>query len=217
MTVLGIDTSSAAASAAVCRIENSGAATVLASCYANIEAVHSKTLMPMLENMLKTLFEEEPPIPIDKIAVSTGPGSFTGLRIALSAAKGLAFALDIPIAPVSTLYSLALNSISFNGIVCPVLNARRGQFYNALFRISDSTVTRLCPDRAIAGQELIQELKAYSEPVILSGDGAHLFDGFRTAPPLLQFQNAVSVCLASGEGKPIHEVMPDYLRPVRIG
>ncbi|MDR1754922.1 MAG: tRNA (adenosine(37)-N6)-threonylcarbamoyltransferase complex dimerization subunit type 1 TsaB [Eubacterium sp.] len=221
MIVLGIDSSSSAVSAAICDVSDG---KVLAGGYLNVKTVHSKTLMPMLESMLSAAEINLSDIGI--IAVAAGPGSFTGLRIGLSAAKGLGYALNKPIRAVSTLYSLAANLAGLNGIVCPVLDARRGQFYNALFRIENGKITRLCEDRAATGEEITWQLRdEYKmERIILNGDGAQILKGLATdqnieiAPPALQYQNAVSVCLSEeGEVKPANEIIPDYLRPVRFG
>jgi tRNA threonylcarbamoyladenosine biosynthesis protein TsaB len=175
--------------------------------------------MPLAENILKaaklTLND------IDVFAVTNGPGSFTGVRIAVSAVKGMAFALQKPVYAVSTLHSLAYNLVGHECIACCVMDARREQFYNALFRINvgcdalGAPVTRLTEDRAIGKDELEAELLNYEDDIIITvGDGAELFNSELCAPSAQRQQNAVSVCLAALEYKPItaKELMPLYLR-----
>ena len=104
-------------------------------------------------------------------AASVGPGSFTGVRIGAATIKGLAFDKETPCAGVSTLEALAYNLRDYNGLICPVMNARRQQVYTALFRSKDGILERLMPDSAIAIAELDQKLSAFEEPVRLCGDG----------------------------------------------
>lgn len=158
---------------------------------------HSETLLPMVEEILrrtKTSCED-----VALFAVSAGPGSFTGVRIGVATVKGLAFGKGKPCAAVSTLEALAENLVPMGGLLCPVMNARRGQVYNAIFKVCDGKLERLTPDRAIAISELENELLASDLPVTLCGDGAQLTkDAFSAkaaslAPRLLLEQNAVSV------------------------
>ena len=137
MNILAIDSSAKAASAAVVSEE-----AVLASFHLDVKLTHSQTLMPMCQQVLACagLTMED----IHGIAVSKGPGSFTGLRIGMAAVKGLAFAKNLPCVGVSTLKSLAYNLQGFEGIACAVMDARRNQVYNALFALRDGTVSRLC-------------------------------------------------------------------------
>ena len=216
MIILGLDSSAVAASCAVLQDGK-----VIASGFINTKITHSQTLMPLTESLLKAagLQLED----VDCFAVSVGPGSFTGLRIAVSAIKGMATALDKPVCGVSTLESLAYNLLGRNAIACPVMDARRGEVYNAIFEVNGDVVTRLTPDRAISLDELGEELAVFEETeVVLVGDGAELaythFDGAcEIAPEQIRFQNAVSVCLAainSEKSKFItaKELMPIYIR-----
>ena len=147
MKILALESSALAASVAVCEDEE-----LIAQSFQRTGLTHSATLMPMAEDMLKnaglTLAE------MDVIAVAVGPGSFTGLRIGVSAAKGLAWVLDKPCAPCSTLESMAWQVAHMEGELCPVMDARRKQVYNARFRSEGGAPIRLTPDRAIAMEEL---------------------------------------------------------------
>ncbi len=130
---------------------------------------HSETLLPLAEKMLKTngiTFSM-----IDEFAVTTGPGSFTGLRIGLAAIKGLAGSK--PVTPLSTLEVIA-KGVTENAVICAVMDARCNQFYNALFENKNGVLTRLTPDRAVGAEELYNELKNYKN-VVVAGDGANVF------------------------------------------
>jgi len=201
---LGLDSSAIAAS---CAVVEGG--RVLASGFVNMKITHSQTLMPLVESTLKcaglTLTD------IDGFAVSNGPGSFTGLRIAVSAVKGMAFATGKPVCGVSTLESLAYNLIGRDCVACCVMDARRGEVYNALFEVSGENIARLTEDRAISIEELQAELAQYSN-VISVGDGAHLVSAGNLAYEITRWQSAVSVCLASQDFTSAKELMPVYIR-----
>lgn len=180
---------------------------------------HSRTLLPMAESLLKNT--DRSLQDLDLIAVAHGPGSFTGLRIGLAAAKGLAWALEIPAVGVSTLEAMAYGGPSMEGsLLCCCMDARRQQVYNALFQIREGRPLRLCPDRAISIAELAQELG--EKTWILLGDGAELCyntmdrDKVRVhlAPEGLRLQSARGVGLAALEKTPgsAHELLPVYLR-----
>lgn len=217
MLVLGIDTSAVAASCAVCDMQENGCRVIMSGTI-NAKQTHSQTMLPMLESLLKgsALKLDD----IDRFAVSAGPGSFTGLRIGISAVKGMAFASNKPCAAVSTLEALAYNLMGRKGIACAVMDARCNQVYNALFRIDGESVTRLTADRALFLPDLAEEIKNYNEQIILVGDGAELTyriingENITIAPPMLRFQHGESVCLASRNYPDISakELMPGYLR-----
>lgn len=136
---------------------------------------HSENLLPMIESSLLRLSLSMNDIGL--FALSAGPGSFTGVRIGAATVKGLAFGKDKPCVAVSTLEALAYNLVGFEDrILCPVMNARRGQVYNALFEAQDGTLTRLTPDRALSVTELEAELRTIyaGREVMLSGDGYDL-------------------------------------------
>lgn len=216
MLVLGIDSSAITASCAVCEIgENE---KVIAGAKINNKITHSQTLVPIIEDMLKNA--DIKLSDIDLFAAANGPGSFTGLRIGVSAIKGMAFALGKKTVGVSTLEALAHNLIQTDCIACAVMDARCNQFYNALFRIKDAKTERLCDDRALFTEELYDELQKFSEKIIFVGDGAELamkkikLENTALAVPSQRFQSAESVCFAAASYEPIDAValMPSYLR-----
>ena len=188
---------------------------------------HSETLLPMIEELLRRFSLS--PSDIALYACTAGPGSFTGVRIGVSTIKGLAFATNTPCVGVSTLASLAHNLVGFGDstpvIVSPVMNARRSQVYNALFRISGTSVTRLTEDRAIAIADLEQQLLTYDEPIYLCGDGYDItmrdFTSLtpRETPIRLRAQSGYSTALVGlkeqslGHAVDDRTLVPVYLRP----
>ena len=220
MKILALETSAKSVSAAV--VENG---TILCSTYQNTGLTHSRTLMPLVDGMLRAAELEIGQMEL--IAVAHGPGSFTGLRIGVSAAKGLAWTLDVPCCGVSTLLAMAQNLRHMGGctIVC-AMDARRNQVYNAVFRVENGQLTRLSEDRAIALAELSEELKTDEGTKLIVGDGAKLCYNYltaqgiacRMAPPQLLMQNAAGVALAAeelaaaGETVSAHQLVPVYLR-----
>ena len=216
MLILALDSSASPASAAL--LEDG---KILSEFYINTKQTHSQTLMPMAEAVLrlsaKTLDD------VDCLAVSAGPGSFTGVRIGVSCVKGLAMARNIPCAGVSTLRAMAENARGMDGIVCAVMDARCGQVYNALFRVENGEIERLCADRALPISELYAECKAYGDKLLLVGDGAALchktFSAFgaRLLQPQQQFQRASGVALAAQEQLCAGQtVTPDALMPIYL-
>lgn len=177
MKILALDTTAAVASVALCDDE-----TLLGEITLNHGNTHSESLLPSIEFLLRRF--PLTPKEIDLFAVSQGPGSFTGVRIGISTIKGLAFGTDTPCIGVSTLEALALNLCDTDGLVCPVMNARRQQVYTALFQVYNGRTERLMPDSAIALTELDERLKAYSAPVRLCGDGYDLAKNGLTHPTL---------------------------------
>ncbi len=167
MLILAFETSAKAASAALME-----GGKLLAESYQNTGLTHSQTLMVMAEDALKQCGKTA--ADVQAVAVAQGPGSFTGVRIGVAAAKGLAWGKEIPCYGVSTLEAMAESLGAFCGIVCPVMDARRSQVYNALFRAENGVLSRITEDRAIALAELAEELKNYEEPVFLVGDGSTL-------------------------------------------
>ena len=140
---------------------------------------------------------------VDIFACDEGPGSFTGVRIGAATVKGLAFNKGKPCIGVSTLEALAYNLIGFEGIACPVMNARRGQVYNALFEVGNGSIKRLCEDRALSITELEEELSRFGATVYLSGDGYGItLDGFKNfkckhTPEPLRYQSGYSVAMCA--------------------
>ena len=162
MNVLGIDTCCMAATAAVITDDRLAAQVVQ-----NNKKTHSQKIMPMIDFMLR---EAEMTVgDIDCFAAAAGPGSFTGVRIGIATIKALAHAAGKPCAAVSTLHALAYNVADFGGIICPILDARRGQVYNALFK--GGSLDRITDDRALSAEELCDELEQMDESVIFVGDG----------------------------------------------
>ena len=218
MKILGIDTSANVASAAICEIGEKP--RVIASGSINTKLTHSQTLMPFIESLLSNSKTELSDI--DAFAVSVGPGSFTGLRIGVSAIKGMAYGLNKPCRAVSTLLGLAYNFTVTDCILCAVIDARCNQVYNALFEIKEGKVSRITGDRALFIDELLAELsEKYSDrKIILAGDGAELVFGktesknILLSPPTLRYQSGTGVCFASAECEDIEAaaLMPSYLR-----
>lgn len=211
MYMLSVDSSAVTASA--CLTEDGN---VIKSEFINKGLTHSETLLPMIENVMQGVSYNE----LGAIAVNAGPGSFTGVRIGIATVKGLAFPNNTPCISVSTLESIVYNFIDENCVVCSVMDARRMQFYNALFKVENGNVQRLCNDRAISIEDLREELKPYDN-VVIAGDGARLFfenaglDNITLADNEKVYQNAVGVSLAALNKEKIspNALLPVYLRP----
>ena len=164
MLVFGIDTCCMAATAALM-----SETVMLAQTVISHKKTHSQMMMPQIESMFS--LSEISPSDVDVFAVAVGPGSFTGVRIGVATAKAMAQAQNKPCVAVSTLEALAHTSSSFRGILCPILDARRNQVYNALFDCDGKTMTRKCNDRALTLSELLDELGALDNNIIFMGDG----------------------------------------------
>ena len=217
MLILALDSSAVVASVALCRDD-----TPLAAFTVKNGNTHSETLLPMVEAVLASAGCRV--ADIDLFACSTGPGSFTGVRIGAATLKGLAFGRECCCLGISTIEALAENLVPYEGLICPVMNARRGQVYNALFSCENGVLTRLCPDRAISVAEVEEELIALGRPFALCGDGVEEFARLakKTAPgaisPLLVDQCATSVAKVAlrrylaGERGNDADLSPTYLR-----
>ena len=164
MKILAFDSTSLTASVAVCEDER-----LLGEITLNNGNTHSETLLPMAEQLFRMLSITADDI--DIFAASSGPGSFTGVRIGVATVKGLAFGRNKPCVGISTLEALAYNLRAYKGIICPVMNARRGQVYTAIFESDGKEIKRLSEDMAIAATELDLKLFALSSDVYLVGDG----------------------------------------------
>jgi len=184
---------------------------------------HSRTLLKMAEDMLTNC--DLKVADLDYIAVSHGPGSFTGLRIGLAAAKGLSWGAEIPCVGVSTLEAMAHFASCMDGVLVCCMDARRDQVYNTLFSCENGVLTRLTEDRAISIEELEEELAEIEKPKILVGDGANLCYNMlkdrmnlRLAPQHLRQQRASGTALAAlksiqkGEITSVETLAPNYLR-----
>ncbi len=167
MKILAFETSAKAVSVALQEDQK-----LLAECYQNTGLTHSQTLMVMAQDLLKQCGLAA--CDVDALAVAQGPGSFTGVRIGVAAAKGFAWGLELPLVGVSTLEAMAEALGAWQGYVCPVMDARRSQVYNALFRVERGCPERMVPDRAIALEDLQKELAALEGPIFLVGDGSSL-------------------------------------------
>lgn len=163
MKILAIDSCAGTSSVAVLEDE-----ALLALYTVNSGNTHSETLLPMIRDTLSTLGigAED----IDAYAVSYGPGSFTGVRIGVSTVKGLAFGRNKPCVEVSTIEALSENLRGFDGIICPVMNARRGQVYTGIFKRGE----RLMNDECMMLTDLIPILEGYGEDIYFVGDGYDL-------------------------------------------
>ena len=218
MKILALDTTADVCSVAVCDDYR-----LIAEITVNTGNTHSQTLLPAVEQALKLC--ELTVDDIDAFACSVGPGSFTGVRIGVATIKGLAYNKNKPCVAVSTLEALANNLVAFNGIICPVMNARRNQVYNALFRCKNGVIERLCEDRAISIAELDEELSTCAEPVYLCGDGYDITvkgsskTEFVFVSPKERLQSAYSVAACAIEkinkGETVSDtvIAPVYLRP----
>ena len=164
MKILAFDSTAVTASVAVCEDER-----LLAEITLNNGNTHSETLLPMAEALFRMLSISADDI--DLFATSSGPGSFTGVRIGAATLKGMAFGRSKPCVGVSTLEALAYNLRAHKGIICPVMNARRSQVYTAIFESDGEKLVRLTEDMAIAAEELDAKLSVYTVPVYLCGDG----------------------------------------------
>ena len=220
MIILAFDSTAKAASVAVCDDEK-----LLALYNIDNGLTQSELLLPMAENMLKSLnltFDD-----VGLLACAVGPGSFTGVRIGVALVKGIAFGKNIPCVSVSTLDELAENLKGLDGIIVPCMDARRAQVYTATYKGEDGQLTKLTDDRAIAITELAVELREYGDtPIYLSGDGYDvakrglLAAGIKTkdTPSLLITENAYSIALIakrkydSGEYGSDLDIAPTYLR-----
>ncbi len=183
---------------------------------------HSQTLMPMAENLLNHCNMSV--MDMDFLAVSTGPGSFTGLRIAVSALKGMAMGADKPCIGVSTLEALAYNLLGHTGYVLAVMDARCSQVYTALFSVEDKKVLRVWEDMAIPLEELAEKLQQLPSMVTLVGDGAQLCYTYMDeknipvmiahSSMLLQHASSVAAYALGNTQKATnyHDLAPDYLR-----
>ena len=168
MRILSVDTSGNVATAAICEDEKLDCQFVL-----NNKLTHSHTLMPIIDSVLKQ--SELNLKDIDLLAVSYGPGSFTGLRIGVSAVKGLAHATKIPVVGVSTLEAMAYNLPFCEFLICPIMDARRAEVYNAIYKWEKTELVEIKAPRAISVDELCEELLKMGEKVVFLGDGVPVY------------------------------------------
>ena len=219
MLLLAFETSAKAASVAL--FENN---TLLGEHYQNTGLTHSQTLLVMARDLLAQCGKT--PKEVTDVAVANGPGSFTGVRIGAAAAKGFAWGAELPCWGVSTLEAMALSLGAYQGYVCPVMDARRSQVYNALFAAEGGRLRRVTEDRAIALSDLAAELEQLDGPIFLVGDGSNLthrtlsgqIPALVLPPEHRLHQRACGVGLAAlammerGEASDAATLSPNYLR-----
>ena len=215
MKILALESSAKAASVAYLKDGE-----LMAQYYQASGLTHSRTLLSMTEDMLKSL--DMKVTDMDGIAVAMGPGSFTGIRIGVAAAKGLSWGANKPVCGVSTLEAMAHHCCDDRYIICPVMDARRNEVYNGLFKSENGSIVRLTEDRAISLKDLSEEAKNSDKTFFLVGDGAMLCYNYFTdngidavlAPANVRLQSAWGVGKAaeSGEFSDPGELTPNYLR-----
>lgn len=221
MKILGIDGSGLVASVAIVEDDN-----LVGEYTTGYKKTHSQTLLPMLDELSKMV--ELDLNSIDGIAVAAGPGSFTGLRIASATAKGLGLSLGCPIISVPTVDAIAFNLWGAKGIICPILDAQRGQVYTGLYSFTDEGEFQvLKPQVAVDFREFAEEINNSNGPVTFLGDGVPVFKEliaeliqvpYRFAPAHLNRQHASSVATLGsiyyrqGECETAAEHRPEYLR-----
>ncbi len=220
MKILAIDSSGLVATVAVAEDNN-----LLGEYTINFKKTHSQTLLPMLEEVKKMI--ELDLNTVDAIAISGGPGSFTGLRIGSATAKGLGLALNKPLVHVPTLDALAYNLWGSSDVICPLMDARRGQVYTGIYAFEGEIFTTIKEPCAISMEELIQNVNELGRKIIFLGDGADVFEQairekcnvpFRFAPAHMNKQRAASVAVLGmklykeGKFENAAQHKPDYLR-----
>ncbi len=219
MLILAFETSAKSCSAAI-----HDGKSLLAESYQNSGLTHSQTLMVMAEDLLKVCGKSA--ADVTHLAAAAGPGSFTGIRIGVSAAKGFAWGAEKPVYGVSTLESMALGLGVWSGYICCCMDARRNQVYNAIFLAENGELKRISEDRAIALSDLKEELAHIDGPIYLVGDGAALahkhlsseLENLILTPEHRQHQRAGGVALAAlaamarGENADGAALQPNYLR-----
>ena len=218
MIMLALDCSAGPAS---CAVTSNGEIVTCAA--VNVATTHSQTLMPMVEKCLSDAGLRV--ADMDRIAVSNGPGSFTGIRIGIATVKGLADGSGVPVTGVSTLAAMARNfdGLPIDAVICATMDARCRQVYTACFACENGKITRMTDDEALILDELFENLSKIKKPIILVGDGANLCYTFlrdrlpsiRIAPPHLRFQSACGVAAeaaANGTPTPAAQLFPVYLR-----
>ncbi len=215
MTILAVDSCSCVATGAILRDGVLAAEFVI-----NDKKTHSVKLLPQIENMLASV--DMTYNDIDLFAVTTGPGSFTGQRIGTATVKALAHAVNKPIVGISSLESMAYNVPFFDGIICPIMDARREQVYTGTYKFVDGKLVTVESDRAMALSDLLNEVK--DQRVIFTGDGVPVFneiikkelgDNAHFAPPhLLHLRGgSVAMCAYNKDDATTYEKLtPLYLR-----
>ena len=220
MKILALDSSGIVASVAILEDD-----ILLAEYTVNYKKTHSQTLLPMLDEIVKmTELDLES---VDAIAVAAGPGSFTGLRIGSATAKGLGLALKKPLIGVPTVEALAYNLVDVQGLVCPIMDARRNQVYTGIYRFRDHQLQIVEDQMAVPMENLLEKLNELEESVTFLGDGVPVFQRqireslnvpFFFAPSHVNRQRAAAVgalgmiYFRQGRTQSAVEHTPEYLR-----
>lgn len=220
MKILGIDTSAKTASVALAKDNN-----IIDEVFINQGLTHSETLLPMIDELLNRNNCEI--CDINLIAVNNGPGSFTGVRIGVAVAKGLSFSNNIKCCEVSTVDSIAYNCIGYNGLVVAVMDARRNQMYNAVYKASKGNIEKIKNDRSILIEDLFEELKGIDDNIYFVGDGEEkvkeyfennemLKDNFIFPDYLSHLQNGKTTAQIAYQNKDMwkegDKILPSYLK-----
>lgn len=220
MKILALESSGLVASVAVMEDQK-----MIGEFTTNFKKTHSQTLLPMLDELIKTLDMELSDI--DAIAVSKGPGSFTGLRIGSATAKGLGLALNKPLIPVPTVDALAYNLCGTAHLICPMMDARRQQVYTGLYAFENGHFKVILPQRAVPVEEIIDEINQRGRSVIFLGDGVPVYKTliessvkteYQFAPAHLAYQRAgalgalAQIYYSEGKIESASAHRPDYLR-----
>lgn len=220
MKILAVDSSGVVASIALVTED-----ALVAEYSVDYKKTHSQTLLPMIDELMR--MTETDPNTIDGIAIAAGPGSFTGLRIGASTVKGLGMVWDKPIIPVETVNSLACNYHGTESVICPLMDARRGQVYTGLFDFVGDELRVLEPQCCIMAEEIFRKANALGRPIVFLGDGVsvnrRLIEEmvtvpYRMAPAHMAKQRAGSLgwlagrYLANGQVVSAVEFVPEYLR-----
>ncbi len=218
--ILAIEASGLVAGVAIATEEK-----IIGECSVNLKMTHSETLLPMVDDLVKRTAANLSDF--SAIAVSGGPGSFTGLRIGSSTAKGLGLALNIPIVPVPTAEVLAFNIFGFSGFICPLMDARRHQVYTGIYKNNDEGFKVVADQMAVDLDVIIDKVNSLGEPVIFLGDGVPVYKEAllekvkvpcQFAPVSLAVQRPASLAARAlqlySEGKMVTAAdhTPDYLR-----
>ncbi len=216
MRILGIDTSGkVAATALYDTVEH----CLLSQQVLYTKRTHSQVILPLAERMLTdtgTTWEQ-----VDGLAVAVGPGSYTGLRIGIAAVKAMAFARQIPCAGIPTLEGLAWQSLSWNGVICPVMLARQTMVYCGCYRSDGKKITPIKPDMLLEAEALREQLEALNEPILLTGDAVELLEAepwAAVASSMTRLQNGTGICLAAealAAWQAPEALQPEYLQLVK--
>lgn len=216
MKALAIDTSNYTLGVAV--IDNS---TIIGEYITNIKKNHSVRAMPAIQSLLRDV--DMVPSDLDRIIVAKGPGSYTGVRIGVTIAKTLAWSLNIPVVGISSLEVLANNGKFFNGLVCPIFDARRGQVYTALYKEKDLNLIKIMEDTNILLKDWLELLKKEKSPILFIGNDVSLHHdliidtlGDQAKIASVSAQNArpseLAILGIQKEPDEVHHFVPNYIR-----